>query len=108
MDDHTKENPGAADTATGHLRNQQYLHKPNFIGDAIGKLSLEESLGLKPRGWFKIDLLADPITITVNCPGQPENTIICASPGHANQLRQELSDAGMAGLIKGGFTWPNP
>ncbi|RMC35781.1 hypothetical protein C9E81_09020 [Paracoccus alkanivorans] len=67
----------------------------------MARLSLADSLSLKPQGYFRIETRFGETTITVHRPGELEQVIICLSPGHANQLRQELSDAGMCGLIEG-------
>ena len=108
MSEQEKENPAAGPTATGQEACQKHIGKPYIWGDTIASLKLEDSLWLKPKGWFQIDIRAGETTLTVYPPDRPEYEIVCLSPGHANQLRQELSDAGMAGLIKGGVTWPNP
>lgn len=108
MIEQEKENPVAGATATGQEPCGKLSGKPYIWGDTIASLKLEDSLWLKPKGWFQIETRDGETTLTVYPPGEPEYVIICLSPGHANQLRQELSDAGMAGLIKGGATWPNP
>lgn len=102
------ENPAAVGAATGQEACQRLIGKPCIWGKALSTLKLEDSLSLKPGGWYRIDMRVTPIEITVHHPGYPEQVIIAHSPGHANRLRLELSDIGMAGLIEGGFTWPNP
>lgn len=61
--------------------------------------NLDEVLALKPKGVFKIDNVGGRTIITVHRPGQPEEVIFCLSPGHANQVRQALTDKGMTGLV---------
>ena len=63
--------------------------------------SLDELLLLKPKGHFRITVISGQPAILVNRPGQPEETIFCLSPGHANQVRQSLSDEGLTGLVEG-------
>lgn len=62
--------------------------------------SLDELLLLKPKGHFRITIISGQSAILVNRPGQPEETIFCLSPGHANQVRQSLSDEGLTGLVE--------
>ncbi|WP_243698585.1 hypothetical protein [Paracoccus alkanivorans] len=96
-----KENPAALGGAT-ELEDIRRKSDGLYIwGGAIARLSLADSLSLKPQGYFRIETRFGETTITVHRPGELEQVIICLSPGHANQLRQELSDAGMCGLIEG-------
>lgn len=61
---------------------------------------IQDLLLIKPKGVFEIQTAPNgrPV-VFVYRPGQPEETIFCLSPGHANQVRQELSDEGMTGLV---------
>ncbi|WP_306752714.1 hypothetical protein [Paracoccus actinidiae] len=63
--------------------------------------SLDELLLLKPKGSFLVTVVYGQTAILVNRPGQPEETIFCLSAGHANQVRQKLSDEGLTGLVEG-------
>lgn len=64
--------------------------------------NIDDLLLLKPNGVFEIqDAPKGRSTITVYRPGQLEEVIFCVSPGHANQVRQELTDQGMCGLNGG-------
>lgn len=55
---------------------------------------------IKPKGVFEIQTAPNgkPI-IMVYRPGELEETIFCLSPGHANQVRQALTDEGLTGLV---------
>lgn len=75
--------------------------RPYIWGKALALLGLEDSLRLKPKGWYHVQPEGGWTKITIYRPGQPEDVILCVSPGHANQVRQDLSDLGMAGLIEG-------
>ncbi|QEU07343.1 hypothetical protein [Paracoccus yeei] len=61
---------------------------------------INDLLAIKPKGVFEIQTGANgrPV-IFVYRPEQPEETIFCLSPGHANQVRQQLSDEGLTGLV---------
>lgn len=61
--------------------------------------SIEDVLALKPKGVFRIETVGGRTIITVHRPGEPEAVIFCRSPGHANQVRQTLTDQGMTGLV---------
>lgn len=67
----------------------------------FGVHSLDELLARKPKGSFRIEAVNGRAIITVHRPGQLDETIFCLSPGHANQVRQVLSDQGLAGLVEG-------
>lgn len=101
MQDWEKSNPCARAVATGAdsigLRSEQ----PYIWGDAIAMLGLGDTLRLKPKGWYHVEPGDGWIKITIYRPGKPEEVVLCVSPGHANQVRLELSDQGMAGLIEG-------
>lgn len=64
-------------------------------------LSLEDLMLLKPAGHFRIEQLRGRWVITVHRPDRPAEVIHCRGPGHANQLRQDLSDQGLACLEEG-------
>lgn len=95
------ESPVAVAAATGANELRLASEKPYILGDAIATLKLEQSLRLKPKGWYHIEPEENWLKITIHRPGHPEEVILCLSPGHANRLRQELSDQGLAGLIEG-------
>ncbi|MGA0617397.1 hypothetical protein [Paracoccus sp. KR1-242] len=63
--------------------------------------TLDELLLLKPKGHFRVTTLCGQHAVLVNRPGELEETIFCLSPGHANQVRQALSDEGLTGLVEG-------
>lgn len=63
--------------------------------------TIDELLLLKPKGSFRVTVISGQPAILVNRPGEPEETIFCLSPGHANQVRQSLSDEGLTGLVEG-------
>jgi hypothetical protein len=67
----------------------------------FGVHTIEEFLARKQKGFFRIDVLAGRSVITVSRPGEPEVMTFCASPGHANQLRQALTDEGLTGYVEG-------
>lgn len=96
-----KENPEAGATAIGADEVNLNSEKPYIWGAALATLKLEETLSLKPKGWYHITYEDGMILLTVHRPGHPPESTLCRSTGIANQLRQKLSDAGMAGLIEG-------
>lgn len=59
---------------------------------------IDDALMAKPKGYYRIVTLLGRTIITVHRPGELEETIFCLSPGHANQVRQSLTDEGMCGL----------
>lgn len=63
--------------------------------------NIDEFLALKPKGHFRISSHAGRMLITVNRPDDLEEVILCVSPGHANQVRQRLTDEGLTGLVEG-------
>lgn len=60
---------------------------------------LDDLLLLKPKGVFEIQNVNGRAQITVYRFGEPDEIIPCASMGHANQVRQRLTDQGMFGLV---------
>lgn len=61
---------------------------------------ISDLLLIKPKGVFEIQSApSGRSVIFVHRPGQPEETIFCISPGHANQVRQKLTDEGLTGLV---------
>lgn len=96
-----KKTPGASIIASGAEEVTLSSEKPYIWGDAIARLGLEKTLLLKPKGYYRIDTEDGQTTITVCRPGEPEEYLLCASLGHANRVRQHLSDQGMAGFIEG-------
>lgn len=61
---------------------------------------IQDLLLIKPKGVYEIQIgLNGRPVIFVHRPGQPEETIFCISPGHANQVRQQLTDDGLTGLV---------
>lgn len=62
-------------------------------------LSLEDLMLLKPKGFYRVKTSAGDTTIIVHRPGEPIEIIGCLSPGHANQVRQRLTDEGLAGFV---------
>lgn len=95
------ENPGALAGATGAEELRLKSEQPYILGGAIATLGLEKTLRLKPKGWYHIEPEEGWIKVTIHRPGHSEEVVLCLSPGHANRVRQELSDQGLAGLIEG-------
>ncbi len=60
---------------------------------------IDDLLLIKPKGVFEIQTGGGETTITIHRFGQPAEYITCISPGHANRIRQELTDQGMTGLV---------
>ena len=63
--------------------------------------TIDEFLQLKPKGHFRIVWYDGRMVIIVNRPDDVEERILCVSPGHANQVRQRLTDEGLTGLVEG-------
>ncbi|QPZ89958.1 hypothetical protein [Thioclava electrotropha] len=61
--------------------------------------NLEDLLLLKPDGVFEVRAEHGATVIVVHRFGEDDETIVCTSPGHANQVRQRLTDKGMVGLV---------
>lgn len=61
---------------------------------------INDLLLLKSEGVFEIRTAANgkPV-IMVYGPGNLGETIFCLPPGHANQVRQELTDMGLSDLV---------
>lgn len=95
-----KENLGAGATAAEDQEVILNSEKPYIWGAALATLKLEETLSLKPKGWYEITYSDGAIQLVVHRPGHPPESTLCRSPGIANQMRQKLSDQGMAGLIE--------
>lgn len=55
-------------------------------------------MGGKPKGYYRITTTDGHTIITIHRPRKPVETVFCLSPGHANQVRQKLTDQGMCGL----------
>jgi hypothetical protein len=64
-------------------------------------LSIDDLLTLKPRGHFRVERQGGQIFVVVNRPGEPTLAFPATSPGHANQMRLQLSAEGLAGYIEG-------
>lgn len=64
-------------------------------------LSIPDQLALEPKGFFRVETTRRGQLITINRPDQPVERYLCPSPGIANQLRQQLSDKGLAGFVEG-------
>lgn len=60
---------------------------------------IDDLLILKPKGVFQVVTDMGRTTIRVHRPDQQEEVIFCLSPGHANQVRQTLTDEGLFGLV---------
>jgi hypothetical protein len=61
---------------------------------------IQDLLLLKPKGVFEIQPAPKGRSVIfVHRPGREEETIFCLSPGHANQVRQQLTDEGLTGLV---------
>lgn len=67
-----------------------------------GCLSIDDLLARKPAGHFRVEHMPNGrAVITVHRTGEPEEVIFCVSPGHANQARMQLTDAGLTGFVAG-------
>lgn len=66
----------------------------------FGAHSIDEMLARK-AGHFRVEMFGNRPAITVHRPGQMDEVIICLSLGHANQMRQALTDEGLAGYFEG-------
>lgn len=66
----------------------------------MSNLELNQLLNRKVNGHFRITHTHDRAIIEVFRTGEPEEVILCVSPGHANQVRQSLSDEGLMGIIE--------
>lgn len=60
---------------------------------------IDDLLILKPKGVFQVVTDMGRTTIRVHRPKQPEEVIFCLGPGHANRVRQALTDEGLFGLV---------
>ena len=60
---------------------------------------IDDLLILKPKGVFQVVTEMGRTTIRVHRPKRQEEVIFCLSPGHANQVRQSLTDEGLFGLV---------
>ncbi|WP_374292551.1 hypothetical protein [Paenirhodobacter enshiensis] len=67
----------------------------------FGIYNIDEMLARKWKGYFRVTTFMGRIAIAVNRPGEPEEVILCYSLGHANQVRQALSDEGLTGYVEG-------
>lgn len=63
--------------------------------------SMADRLSSRSSGWYHVFAIDGRIVVSVHRPGLLEEHIFAASPGHANQIRQSLTDEGMAGLVEG-------
>lgn len=102
-----KKDPGAGEAAAEDQGNRS-SDQSYIWGGSFASLKLEEVLWLKPKGWFHTQTQNGQTTISVYRPDEPDQIITCLSVGHANRVRQALTDMGMTGYIDGGSTWPNP
>lgn len=67
---------------------------------ALSFRDIEELLLKKPKGVYEIQSTPDGrAVISIYKFGEPEQQVFCVSLGHANQVRQELTDRGMVGLV---------
>ena len=63
------------------------------------RFNIDDMLSCKVGGHFRVEVADNGrAVITVHRTGEPRETIFCVSPGHANQARMELSNAGLTGL----------
>lgn len=63
-------------------------------------LPIADILALKPGGYFTVKPAERGQVVSVHIPGEPVTQYLCASPGMANQLRIQLSEAGLAGYVE--------
>lgn len=71
------------------------------VGSNCKTPTLADHLSLRKKGWFHIEGYGRQPVLTIHRPGEPDQTFVCRSSGHANQLRQALTDQGLAGLVEG-------
>lgn len=62
-------------------------------------LPIPDMLELKPKGHFRVWLSEGRWIVTVHRPSLPPQHLVCFSIGHANQIRQALTDEGLAGYV---------
>lgn len=67
----------------------------------FGIYNINEMLSRKSKGYFRVATFMGRIAISVHRFGEPEEVILCYSLGHANQVRQALSDEGLTGYVEG-------
>lgn len=58
-------------------------------------------LGIKTRGFYRIEPTDHGVIVAIYRRGEPVEKILCPSLGVANQLRQSLTDEGLAGFVEG-------
>lgn len=64
--------------------------------------NIDDMLMCKPGGHFRLEVApSGRAVITVDRPGEPQEHILCVSPGHANQARMQLTDQGLTGYVSG-------
>lgn len=102
-----KENLSAGATAA-EAQEDQSSAKPYIWREAFASMSLADRLNIRPSGWFHIHEIEGQTVIDIYRDGELDEVVVCISPGHANRVRQKLTDLGMAGLIEGAASWPNP
>ena len=62
--------------------------------------NIDNFLDCKMGGSFRVYIAHDgTATITVSTPGEPDETLHCASPGLANQAGLQLTAKGMTGYV---------
>lgn len=96
MSEQEIEAPGATGAEQFDLKSE----RPYIWGEAIASLGLGTTLRLKPKGYYRISADGARTLISIHRPGEPDTFVTCVSPGHANRVRQELSDMGLAGFIE--------
>lgn len=64
--------------------------------------NIETWLAAKPAGHFVVERWGNGFAINIHRAGEPVETILARTPGQVNQLRQQLSDAGLCGFVSGG------
>jgi hypothetical protein len=60
-----------------------------------------EELVRRRKGHFTIAGVEAGWLVTIHRRGQPVEKRLCASQGHANQVRQVLTDEGLLGFVEG-------
>lgn len=66
------------------------------------RFSIDDMLSCKMSGHFRVDIGEDGrSTITVSIPGEPVETLHCATPGLANQASAQLTAMGLTGYVAG-------
>lgn len=107
MTQQSKKNPAALAGAT-EAEEIKVSPKAYLWRNAFASMSLGDRLNIRPEGWFHIRKVEGQTVIDIYRNGSLDEVVTCISLGHANRVRQKLTDMGMGGLAEGEASWPNP